>query len=128
MRTAILALIVAVSPAPLTAQQAAAIQPPPAKAGTTQTPAQPSPTPVAAEAPESATVRLSAEATDSIKELIARFRRDPEAVALPANEQIAMGGRSIAAGSQVAGPVAVAGGALHVFGTINGALAAIPGF
>src|SRR6185295_899474 len=35
-------------------------------------------------------------------------------------EQIAMGGRSIAAGSQITGPVAVAGGPLHVFGTING--------
>jgi hypothetical protein len=128
MRTRTFALIVAVATVPLTVQQAAAIQ-----SGSASVPAsadkggsaqQTSPraaaAPVAAEAPESATVRLSSEAKDSLTELVGRFRKDPEAVALPPNEQIAMGGRSIAAGVQVAGPVAVAGGPLHVFGTING--------
>ena len=117
MRTATLTLILAVTWRPLTAQQATAISPPQG------TPARSSAT--AVEAPDSGAVRLSASAGDSLKQLIARFRRDPEAVALPPNDQIAMGGRTIPAGSQVDGPVASAGGPLHVYGTVNGDAIAI---
>ena len=130
MRSAIFPLILAAALAPLTARQANAIQTSAAAAPTAQTPsAQPaSPSRAAApavEAPESATVRLSKAAIDSLNELVAKFRRDPEAVALPPNDQIAMGGRSIAAGTEVNGPVAAAGGPLHVFGTVNGDAIAI---
>src|SRR4051794_29818292 len=111
MRSGNLALILAVAVTPLTVRQAAAIQQRPdstnraaAKASSEATKS------ITAEAPDSATVRLSKTAVDSLTELVAHFRRDPEAVALPPNDQIAMGGRSIAAGTQVAGPVAVAGG------------------
>ena len=126
MRKATLALILAVAWRPLTAQQAAAISPPqgtpkaaPAPAGATATPTQ------TVEAPDSGAVRLSQNAVDSLERLIARFRRDPEAVTLPPNEQIAMGGRSVPAGSQVDGPVAVAGGPLHVYGIVKGDAVAI---
>jgi hypothetical protein len=130
MRSAIFPLILAAALAPLTARRANAIQTSAAAAPTAQTPsAQPaSPSRAAApavEAPESATVRLSKAAIDSLNELVAKFRRDPEAVALPPNDQIAMGGRSIAAGTEVNGPVAAAGGPLHVFGTVNGDAIAI---
>jgi hypothetical protein len=132
MRSAIFPLILAAALAPLTARRANAIQTSGAAAATAQTPsvqpAAPSRAAAAAvEAPESATVRLSKTAIDSLNELVAKFRRDPEAVALPPNDQIAMGGRSIAAGSEVSGPVAAAGGPLHVFGTINGDAIAIGG-
>jgi len=121
MRTAILRLILAAAAAPLTAQPAAAIQGTPApQPSVSPAPAQSAKPAIAVEAAESTTVRLSEAATDSLKKLVAKFRRDPEAVALPPTDQIAMGGRSIAAGSQVSGPVAVAGGPLHVYGTITG--------
>jgi hypothetical protein len=79
------------------------------------------------EAPESTLrpVQLSASAVDSLRKIVGRFRRDPEAVAIPPNDQVAMGGRSVAANTSVNGPVAVAGGPLHVFGTINGDAVAI---
>ena len=121
MRTATLRLILAAASAPLMARQAAAIQTPPAaQASSNQTPSPARAGPTVVEATESSTVHLSEAATDSVKKLIERFRRDPEAVALPPSDQISIGGRSIAAGTQVAGPVAVAGGPLHVYGTING--------
>jgi hypothetical protein len=126
MRTATLALILAVAWRPLTAQQATAI--PPSRPASTSSPerAAESATRVqAAEAPDSGKVRLSATAVDSLHGLIDRFRHDPEAVTLPPNDQIAIGGRSIAAGTQVDGPVAAAGGPLHVYGTVNGDAIAI---
>jgi len=126
MRVAILALIVAVLQAPLTAQQPSAIQARPANKASDSAAATAAPrTP--AEAPETAAVQLQPAAVDSLRRLIAQFRRDPQAVALPADEQIAMGGRSVAAGTQVAGPIAVAGGPLHVYGTVNGDAVAIGG-
>src|SRR5512144_1561104 len=127
MRTATLALILAVAWRPLTAQQAAAISPsqPSPKGTAAQSAASREAAQAAVEAPDSGTVRLSASAIDSLHRLIERFRHDPEAVALPPNEQISMGGRSIAAASQVDGPVAAAGGPLHVYGTVNGDAIAI---
>lgn len=126
MRTAILQLILAVAAAPLTARQAAAIQQRPGadkpaveSAGKAAAPA---PT---VEAPDSAKIRLSSAAVDSLKELVNHFRRDPEAVPLPAIDQVAMGGKTVPAGTAVAGPVAVAGGPLHVYGTVNGDAIAI---
>ncbi len=122
MRTAILPLILAVAAGPLTARQAAAIQqrptagkPPAAEsAGKAATPAS------AVEAVDSAKAQLSKAAIDSLTELVDRFRRDPEAVPIPATAQVAMGGKTVPAGTEVPGPVAVAGGPLHVFGTVNG--------
>ena len=121
MRTAILPLILAVAAAPLTARQAAAIQQSPSvgKQPVAESAGKATP-PRAVEASDSAKVQLSKAAVDSLTELVSRFRRDPEAVKLPATDQIAMGGRSIPAGTEVAGPVAVAGGPLHVYGTVNG--------
>ena len=129
MRTAILPLILAVAAAPLTVRQAAAIQQRPSadkqpaaeSAGKAAAPAP------AVEAPDSARAQLSKAATDSLKELVDRFRRDPEAVALPATDQVAMGGKTVPAGTEVAGPVAVAGGPLHVYGTVNGDAIAVGG-
>ena len=122
MRTAILPLILAVAAGPLTARQAAAIQQRPSaekqpaaeSASTATAPAR------AGEVSNSVKVQLSKATVDSLTELVSRFRRDPERVQLPPTDQIAMGGRSIPAGTEVAGPVAVAGGPLHVFGTVNG--------
>jgi len=122
VRTAILPLILAVAAGPLTGRQAAAIQQRPGaekvpaaeSAGKAVTPAR------AIEAQDSGKVHLSKAAVDSLTELVSRFRRDPEAAPLPPTDQIAMGGRSIPAGTEVAGPIAVAGGPLHVFGTVNG--------
>jgi hypothetical protein len=126
MRTAILPLILAVAVAPLTARQAAAIEQNP----TTAKPAADSAAKVAApavavESTDSGKVQLSKATVDSLTQLVSRYRRDPEAVALPPENQIAMGGRTIPAGTTVAGPVAVAGGPLHVYGTVNGDAIAI---
>jgi hypothetical protein len=127
MRTATLALILAVAWRPLTAQQATAI--PPSRPAGTASPERTAESAAGAqatvEAPDSGKVRLSGTAVDSMQRLIDRFRRDPEAVTLPPNDQIAIGGRSIAAGTQVDGPVAAAGGPLHVYGTVNGDAIAI---
>jgi hypothetical protein len=126
MRTAILPLILAVAAAPLTARQAAAIQqnPKTAKpaADSAATVAAPA---VAVESTDSGKVQVSKATVDSLTQLVSRYRRDPEAVALPPENQIAMGGRTIPAGTTVAGPVAVAGGPLHVYGTVNGDAIAI---
>jgi hypothetical protein len=127
MRTAILPLILAVAAGPLTARQAGAIQQRAGaekqavveSAGKAVTPAP------AVEAPESAAVQLSKPAADSLKRLVDRFRRDPEGVRLPSADQVAMGGKTVPAGTEVAGPVAVAGGPLHVYGTVNGDAIAI---
>jgi hypothetical protein len=127
MRTAILPLILAVAAAPLTGRQAAAIQQRP---GADRQPAAESagraaaPAP-ALEAPDSAKALLSRTAIDSLKDLITRFRRDPEAVPLPPADQVAMGGKTVPAGTEVVGPVAAAGGPLHVYGTVNGDAIAI---
>jgi len=129
MRIALLALILAVPRGPLTAQQATATKAPPSAANATaaaQSAAQaPTPAQQTLEAPESATVRLSGAAIDSLRKLVGRFRADPQAVAIPPNDEIAMGGRTVAANTRVDGPVVVAGGPLHVFGTINGDAVAI---
>ena len=131
MRLAILALILAVPRAPLTAQQPAATQPP------TRTPANDSGASTAqgggnaprrtVEAAEQTSVQLDQAAKDSVLQLVARFRRDPQAVPLPPVEQIALGGRTIPSGTQVRGPVAAAGGPLHVYGTVDGDAIAIGG-
>jgi hypothetical protein len=70
-------------------------------------------------------VSLSAEAVDSLRDLIRKVRNDPQAVRLPDDDGIVMGGRTVQAGARVDGPVAVAGGPLHVFGTVNGDAIAI---
>ncbi|HUQ83353.1 MAG TPA: hypothetical protein VM076_19520 [Gemmatimonadaceae bacterium] len=122
MRAAILALILAVPRAPLTAQQPSAIQPAPAQRTAESTTAR-----LPAGATTAAVVELDRAAIDSLHSLIARFRRDPQATPLPPIDQIAMGGRTIAAGTQVAGPVAAAGGPIHVYGTVEGDVVAISG-
>jgi hypothetical protein len=128
MRTAIFPLILAVAAAPLTARQAAAIQQKPnAEKPAAESLAKVATPAAAVEAADSGRVQLSKAATDSLTELVSRFRRDPEAVPLPPTDKIAMGGRSIPAGAEVAGPVAVAGGPLHVFGTVKGDAIAIGG-
>ena len=126
MRTAILPLILAVAVAPLTARQAAAIQQNPKTAKPAADSAAKVAAPaVAVESTDSGKVQLSKATVDSLTQLVSRYRRDPEAVALPPENQIAMGGRTIPAGTTVAGPVAVAGGPLHVYGTVNGDAIAI---
>ncbi len=126
MRTAILPLILAVAAAPLTARQAAAIQQnPKSEKPSADSSAKVSAPVVAVEATDSGKVQLSKATSDSLTQLVSRFRRDPEAVALPPTDQIAMGGRTIPAGTAIAGPVAVAGGPLHVYGTVNGDAIAI---
>jgi hypothetical protein len=126
MRTAILPLILAVATAPLTARQAAAIQQNPKTAKpAADSSAKVAATAVAVEATDSGKVQLSKATVDSLTQLVSRYRADPEAVALPPTNQIAMGGRTIPAGTTVAGPVAVAGGPLHVYGTVNGDAIAI---
>jgi len=126
MRTAIFPLILAVAAAPLTARQAVAIQQNPKSAKpSADSSAKVSAPSVAVEATDSGRVQLSKATSDSLTQLVSRFRRDPEAVALPPTDQIAMGGRTIPAGTAIAGPVAVAGGPLHVYGTVNGDAIAI---
>jgi len=126
MRTAILPLILAVALAPLTARQAAAIQQNPKTAKPAADSAAKVAAPaVAVESTDSGKVQLSKATVDSLTQLVSRYRRDPEAVALPPENQIAMGGQTIPAGTTVAGPVAVAGGPLHVYGTVNGDAIAI---
>src|SRR6478672_3026656 len=126
MRTAIFPLILAVAAAPLTARQAVAIQQNPKSAKpSADSSAKVSAPAVAVEATDSGRVHLSKATSDSLTQLVSRFRRDPEAVALPPTDQIAMGGRTIPAGTAIAGPVAVAGGPLHVYGTVNGDAIAI---
>lgn len=122
MRAALLALILAVPTAPLTAQQPSAIQPAQSQAQAESASARPVEAPVSA-----APVALQPAALDSLRDLIADFRRDPQAAALPPNDQITMGGRTIAAGTEVAGPVAAAGGPIHVYGTVTGNVIAIGG-
>ncbi|HEX6051630.1 MAG TPA: hypothetical protein VFZ21_20325 [Gemmatimonadaceae bacterium] len=129
MYAGFVALILAVAPAPLTGQQAQVVrqQPPtqqPASRGGRPVEAAPI-APQAAPSPLPQPVSLSREATDSLRELVAEFRRDPEAIRLPADNEIAMGGLTVAAGTRVDGPVAVAGGPLHVLGTVNGDAIAI---
>src|SRR4051812_12868379 len=124
MRAAILALILAVAKTPLTAQQAKAIPAPPAapapQSATGQSKPDIAPSAPAVEAPEAGRSPLSETVVDSLRALVAQVRRDPEAVPLPSNDAVATGGRTIGANTRVAGPVAVAGGPLHVFGTIDG--------
>src|SRR5215211_4581588 len=129
MRLAILALILAVPRSPQKAQQPASIQPASQKT-TTAEPAKTGSTtagslPPAVEVAEEPAVQLDKAARDSVHELITRFRRDPQRVPLPADNQIAIGGKTIAAGTQVDGPIAAAGGPLHVYGTVNGDAIAI---
>jgi len=131
MRAAILALILAVPRVPLMAQQAKAIPAPPASPTPASAPAQSATAATSAprvvEAPGPQAQPLSAAAIDSLRELVNKARRDPDVGALPGNDDVAMGGRTIVANTQAAGPIAVAGGPLHVFGTINGDAMAIGG-
>jgi hypothetical protein len=129
MLLAILALILAVPRSPQKAQQPASIQPASQKTATAE-PAKTGSTtagslPAAVEVAEEPAVQLDKAARDSVHELITRFRRDPQRVPLPADNQIAIGGKTIAAGTQVDGPIAAAGGPLHVYGTVNGDAIAI---
>jgi hypothetical protein len=121
VRSAKLALILAAASAPLTGQQPPAGQPANRSVADSSAAFRKLEVAVADTAP----IKLSEAAADSIKNLIEKFRRDPQAAPLPAIDDIAMGGRTIAAGARVAGPVAVAGGPLHVFGTIDGDAVAI---
>ena len=116
MRSVTLALILAAASAPLTGQQPPANQPANRSVADSSAASRQLERPTADTAP----VKLSEAAADSVKDLIEKFRRDPQAVPLPAVSDIAIGGRTIAAGARVAGPVAVAGGPLHVFGTVDG--------
>jgi hypothetical protein len=128
MRPAFLALILAAAPAPLVAQQPAASTPRPAEAESSARPGAAAASAIAtvtAQATDTVPVRLSQDALDSLARLVETFRSDPEAIALPATDKVAMGGRSVAAGTQVEGPVAVAGGPLQIFGTVNGDAVAI---
>ena len=128
MRPAFLALILAAASAPLMAQQPAASTPRPVEAESSARPgaaAVSTPAAVATQGTDTVPVRLSQGALDSLTKLVETFRADPEAIALPATDKVAMGGRSVAAGTQVDGPVAVAGGPLHIFGTVNGDALAI---
>src|SRR5688572_22007930 len=115
MRSATLLLVLAVLPGPLMGQQAAATPSP-----TRNQDSASRPQPSAVEAVDTTRLVLGAATLDSLRELVATFRRDPQAKGLPATDDIAMGGRTIGAGTQVEGPVATAGGPLHVFGTVNG--------
>jgi hypothetical protein len=123
VRSVTLALILAAANAPLTAQQPPASQPANRSVADSSAASRQVEKPVTAS--DTAPIKLSAAATDSINELIDQFRKDPQAVSLPAVGEIGMGGRTIAAGTTVTGPVAAAGGPLHVFGTINGDAVAI---
>ena len=105
MRAAILALILAVPRAPLTAQQAKAIQAPPAapapESAAEQTKPATAPSSTVVETTDSARRALSETTVDSLRALVAQVRRDPDAVPLPSNDSVAMGGRTIAANSRV---------------------------
>jgi hypothetical protein len=128
MRPAFLALILAAAPAPLVAQQPAASTPRPAEAESSARPGAAAASAIAtvtAQGTDTVPLRLSQDALDSLARLVETFRSDPEAIALPATDKVAMGGRSVAAGTQVEGPVAVAGGPLQIFGTVNGDAVAI---
>lgn len=121
MRPPALLLALAVLSGPLTAQQPAASQPPSARATDTTAGQQPAAIGQATvEAGDSSRPTLSQAAVDSVRRLIETFRRDPQASGLPATAAFAIGGRTIAAGTEVQGPVAVAGGPLHVYGTVAG--------
>ena len=123
MRMASLLLILAVLPGPARGQQPSPVQLPAAKTSDSATNrAQAAPT---VEAVDTTRPALSAEVVDSLRGLVATFRRDPQGRSLPPDDAIAMGGRVVAAGSTIDGPVAVAGGPLHVYGTVNGDAIAI---
>src|SRR5688572_6788869 len=127
MRSAILALILAVPTVPLTAQQARPTQPPARSAADSTKQARDSAASTARplEAVDTPRVELRPASLDSLRKLVETFRKDPEAARLPPDDEIAMGGRTIAAGSTVGGPVAAAGGPLHVYGTVTGDAIAI---
>lgn len=126
MYAGFVALILAVTPAPLTVQQAQVVRQQPTTVGGRTVEAAPGTT-QGAPTPLPQPVSLSRQAVDSLRELVSEFRRDPEAVRLPADDEIAMGGHTVAAGTSVEGPIAVAGGPLHVLGTVNGDAIAIGG-
>lgn len=125
MRFAFVGLILAVAAVPLMAQQPGASQPARPVPRESVTVEAAGATAAATQNPASAVARPSPEAVDSLRELVDDFRRDPEAVPIPATDQVAYGGFTVQAGTQVNGPVAVAGGPLHVFGTVNGDAVAI---
>jgi hypothetical protein len=71
--------------------------------------------------------RPTARPSDEVRERIEQVRRDPSALRLPATDSITVGGRTVPAGSRVAGTVAAAGGTLEVFGQVGGDAIAIDG-
>ena len=93
MHVGFLALILAVGPAPLAGRQTQGL---PAQTGSAAS--------KALEAPEASRatpqpVALSAQQKDSLREIVAKFREDAEAVKLPPEADIAMGGLTVAAGT-----------------------------
>lgn len=77
--------------------------------------------------PQPAAEPLASATVDSLRRLVRRFREDPEGVRLPADVEISMGGRTVPADTSVDGPVVVAGGPLHVHGTVTGDAIAVAG-
>jgi hypothetical protein len=79
----------------------------------------------AAEAPDSgaraaATPQLALRRSPGLDELLTKLAEDPWAKGIPAADSFSVGARSIAAGTTVAGPIAVAAGNLDVYGTVTG--------
>jgi hypothetical protein len=79
----------------------------------------------AAEAPDSgsqaaAATQLALRRSPGLDELLTKLADDPWAKGIPAADSFSLGARSIAAGTTVAGPIAIAAGNLDVYGTITG--------
>ena len=76
---------------------------------------------------EPAAERVDPAQRAAIRQRAALIERHPQGVRLPPVDSIAVGGRLIPAGSTIPGTVAVSGGALEVYGTIEGDAVAIDG-
>ena len=121
MRLATLLLILAVVPVPLTAQQPADTRASSARSGDSAAQAQSAGgQPKTVETVDTAHPALGKAALDSLRDLAETFRTDPQGRGLPPADEITMGGRTILAGTTVQGPVATAGGPLHIYGTVTG--------
>ena len=128
MRVALLALVLGAAFTPLSGQQTQRSRAQSARPATQQATAESASTSnQTAAAVRPAQREVSREAADSLRKLINRVRQDPEGAKLPPTPDITLGGTSVAAGAQVAGPVATAGGNLDVYGTITGDAIAIDG-
>ena len=78
-------------------------------------------------APAAAAARVSDAGQTRLRKRLAAVRRDPNAIPLPPDSQITVGARAVAAGTRVEGPVATAGGPLHVYGQVGGDAVAVDG-